>query len=94
MYIGRAADADGETMDFEFFRRNIFPPKDYSELFSRTYNREYLDEVHIPYMLIYDTFSGICREQRGIVERYEDTTALLAIFKRLPKLTELNLCFC
>ena len=94
MYIGRAADADGETMDFEFFRRNIFPPEDYSELFSRTYDGEYLDEVHIPYMLVYDTFSGICREQRGIVERCEDATALSAIFKRLPKLTELDLCFC
>lgn len=80
-------------MDFGFFRRNILPPENYA--MTRT-EREGSDlvELHVPYMLVYNTFSEICKEQREIVENHEDTTTLSAVLSRLPRLNELGLCFC
>lgn len=50
--------------------------------------------MYIPYGLVYQTFSGICKEQRCIVEGREDSNALSAALRELPHLTELCLFFC
>ncbi|KAJ5481508.1 hypothetical protein N7475_000320 [Penicillium sp. IBT 31633x] len=82
----------GETMDFEFFRCNILPPGNYA-MWLKT-DRSEPAESYIPYVLVYDTFSAICKKQRRIVENQEDAIALSAVFRRLPQLTELGLRFC
>ncbi|CAG8879497.1 unnamed protein product [Penicillium salamii] len=51
-------------------------------------------ELYVPYVLVYDTFSAICKEQQKIVENQEDAIALSAVFRLLPRLTELGLRFC
>jgi hypothetical protein len=80
-------------MDFEFFRRNILS-HDYADISREITGGRDPAERHIPYMLVYNTFRGICKEQREIVDRHEDLIALSAVFSRLPKLTKLGLCFC
>lgn len=79
-------------MDFEFFRCNILPPGNYA-MWLKT-DRSEPAESYIPYVLVYDTFSAICKKQRRIVENQEDAIALSAVFRRLPQLTELGLRFC
>jgi hypothetical protein len=74
-------------MELEFFRHNILPPDNYAV------SRSDPAGLRIPYMLVYDTFSAICMEQQGIVENHKDATVLSAVFTRLPRLTELGLCF-
>ncbi|CAG7937912.1 unnamed protein product [Penicillium nalgiovense] len=81
-----------ETMDFEFFRCNILPPGNYA-MWLKT-DRSEPAELYVPYVLVYDTFSAICKEQQKIVENQEDAIALSAVFRLLPRLTELGLRFC
>jgi hypothetical protein len=50
------------------------------------------DEFH-SYMAIYETVSGICREQRSIVDNGADTI-LSSVFCALPLLQEVRLSFC
>ncbi|CAG8880484.1 unnamed protein product, partial [Penicillium salamii] len=80
------------TMDFEFFRCNILPPGNYA-MWLKT-DRSEPAELYVPYVLVYDTFSAICKEQQKIVENQEDAIALSAVFRLLPRLTELGLRFC
>jgi hypothetical protein len=50
--------------------------------------------VHVPYLLVYDTFKCICQEQHTIVESCEDSISLSNAFTKLPRLSELCLDFC
>ncbi|KAJ5976625.1 hypothetical protein N7481_010332 [Penicillium waksmanii] len=77
-----------ETTDFEYFRRSILPPENYAACGS------FRPGLTVPYMLVYDTFKAISIEQQGLVGKNEDVTVLSAVFRRLPRLSELNLCFC
>ncbi|KAJ5100794.1 hypothetical protein N7456_006846, partial [Penicillium angulare] len=84
-----------ELMDLEFFRHNILPPDHYADLLGTAiYDGHDVTDIRVPYMLVYETFGRICHEQKGIVERREDLTALSTVLSQLPHLIELGLCFC
>lgn len=64
------------------------------KMFKENLNCHHLSEMHVPYMLVYYTFKGICQEQHAIMESCEDSTILSKAFRELPRLNELRLNFC
>lgn len=83
-----------ETQDLKFFKENVLNPDDYIEIAKKETNFNHLSEVHVPYLLVYDTFKCICQEQHTIMESCEDSNSLSNAFRRLPQLKELCLDFC
>ncbi|PLB49079.1 hypothetical protein P170DRAFT_174660 [Aspergillus steynii IBT 23096] len=77
-----------EIMDFRFFRNNILPPKNYLDELKQSSDKDCPAKPPPPYMVIYDTFRGICKEQHDILKRREDIEVLsAALGQQLPKLT-------
>ena len=64
------------------------------EISNEKSNCNHLAQMHVPYLLVYNTFKGICQEQHAIAESCEDSTTLSKAFRELPRLNQLRVNFC
>lgn len=83
-----------DILDFTCFKYDILTPDSYVESAKEIYDAGEEADEYPPYMVIYDTVYGICKEQCGIVDNGVDLLVLSSTFGALPRLTKLGLTFC